>query len=389
MPRAVTVHPQLAKLKVALVHDFLTVAGGAERVLDVFHALWPTAPIYTLVADRAIMENRYAPAPIRTSFIQRLPGGLIHYKWYLALMPTAIESFDLSGYDLVISDASAFAKGVRVPPETPHLCYLHTPTRYLWSDQTSYLASASVPAVARPALSWLIPQLQTWDLKAAARPSAIIANSSVVAARLERYYHRSPVAIVFPPVDISQFSIQPTVDSYWLTVARLEPYKRLDLILEAFAKLGWPIKVVGTGSRRTELAAWARYPNIQILGRVSDRELGALYGHARAVVFAANEDAGIVPLEAMAAGRPVLAYGAGGALESVVAGETGEFFRAQTVASLVDALTRFRPERYDPAVIRHHAEQFDVAVFSDKIQAVILDLLGRSSRRGTGGSDRV
>jgi glycosyltransferase involved in cell wall biosynthesis len=176
---------------------------------------------------------------------------------------------------------------------------------------------------------------------------------------------------------VSQFSIYPSVEEYWFTVARLEPYKRLDLILGAFAQLGWPIKVAGTGSRHRELASWARYPNIQILGRIEDHQLAELYGRARAVVFAANEDAGIVPLEAMAAGRPVLAYGAGGALESVVAGVTGEFFPHQTVASLVGALTHFRPERYDPAIIRRHAEQFDVAVFATKVQAVILSLLGR------------
>jgi hypothetical protein len=182
--------------KVALVHDFLTQYGGAERVLEAFRTIWPEAPIYTLAHNPETVGHRFDTADVRTSFIQRLPGGRHRrwYKWYLPLMPRAIESFDLSGFDLVISDASAFAKGVRVPKGTPHICYLHTPTRYLWSDEADYLKHAPVPGWARPALTAVLPHLKRWDLVAAARPTAYVANSRTVAARLRRYYHRTAAA---------------------------------------------------------------------------------------------------------------------------------------------------------------------------------------------------
>jgi len=376
---------ELANLKVALVHDFLNQAGGAERVLDVLHAMWPKAPIYTLAHNpAAIPASRYAGAEIRTSFIQRLPGGVRYYKWYLPLMPRAIESFDFSGFDLVLSDSSAFAKGGRVPKTALNACYLHTPTRYLWSDRDTYWKTAPVPAFVRPLLTAALPGLARWDFAAAQRPDLYIANSQIVAKRLSKYYHRTANAVLFPPVNTDQFKPSAIVKDYWLTAARLEPYKRLDLILDAFAKLGWPLKVVGTGSRKTELAKWARYSNITFVGRVSDNELATLYAEARAFVFAANEDAGIVPLEAMAAGRPVLAYGAGGSLESVQPGVTGELFEQQTVDSLVTALEKFKPDQYDSAKIRAHAETFSVAHFSDTLQSILIQSLNqRKEHHGT------
>lgn len=374
----------LGGLKVALVHDFLTQAGGAERVLDVLHAMWPTAPIYTLVYRPEVFGTRYAGAAIHPSFIQRLPGGATRYKWYLPLMPRAIESFDLSGFDLVISDASAFAKGVKVPAHIPHICYLHSPTRYLWSDRASYLKTAPVPGLFRPLLQGMIlPKLAKWDLTAAKRPWAYIANSELVAKRLKTYYHRTAEAVIFPPVDTERFTIRSTTKDYWFTAARFEPYKRLDLILDAFAEIGWPLKVAGTGSRIADLAHWTRFPNIEFVGRVTDAKLATLYGEAKAFVFAANEDAGIAPLEAMAAGRPVLAYGAGGSLESIVVGVTGEFFQEQTVASLVAALKKFKPEQYDPREIRAHAEHFDVRTFTDTIEQVITTILSKKEQHGT------
>ncbi len=373
----ILVRPDLSNLRVALVHDLLTQQGGGERVLDVLHRLWPTAPIYTLLYRPAVFGDRYAGAEIRTSFIQRLPnpGGVAAHKWYLPLMPWATETFDLSAFDLVISDASAFAKGVKVPPHIPHVCYLHTPTRYLWNDRESYLKTAPVPPFARPVLSLVMPALQRWDYRAAQRPTAIIANSETVAERCRRYYQRSPDAVVFPPVNAAQFTRRATTQNYWFTVSRIEPYKRLDLILDAFVKLGWPLKVAGTGSRATDLARWAGAPNIEFVGRVTDDALAQLYGEARAVVFAAHEDAGIVPLEAMAAGRPVLAYGAGGSLESIVPGVTGAFFAEQSVPALVAALRAFQPDSYDAATIRAHALHFAEPAFADKIQTVIADHL--------------
>ncbi len=364
-------YPTLTGLRVALVHDLLTQQGGAERILDVLHSLWPQAPIYTLIYNRQVFGDRYADATIRPSFIQRLPWSITKFKWYLALMPRAVEALDFSGFDLVISDASAFAKGVKVPANVPHLCYLHSPTRYLWSDRESYLKTAPVPVWARPFLNLLMPQLQAWDLVAAQRPNRMIVNSQTVADRTKRYYHRTADALIFPPVDTTTFSIRPSIKEYWFTSGRMEPYKRLDLILDAFAELGWPLKVAGAGSRSSDYDRWSQFSNIEFVGRVSDTELATLYGEAKAFVFAAEEDAGIVPLEAMASGRPVLAYGKGGAVESVVPGITGEYFAKQTVQSLVAALKAFRPESYDPTAIRAHAMTFDTAVFVEKFLAQV------------------
>ena len=363
-------------LKVALVHDFLNQQGGAERVLDAFHELWPTAPIFTLIYNQEMFANRYKGARVYPSFLQKLPGfGAAKQKWYLALMPLAIESFDLSGFDLVLSDSSSFAKGAKAPKGVPHVCYLHTPTRFFWSDKDTYLKTAPIPGWARPILSLVMPLLQRWDLKSSKRPLAYIANSNEVAKRLKRYYHRNADAVLFPPVDTRQFTVRTNVKDYWFTVARFEPYKRLDLILDAFAELGWPLKVAGTGSRAKELAKWSQYKNIEFVGRVNDDELATLYGEAKAFVFAANEDAGIVPLEAMAAGRPVLAYGAGGSLESIVPGVTGEFFEHQTTESLVAALKKFKPDSYDPKAIRAHAERFDVQAFTATIESLLEKIL--------------
>ena len=358
-------HIDVRKLRVALVHDFLNQQGGAERVLDVFHEIWPEAPIYTLFYNQEMFKNRYVGAKVHPSFLQKLPGfGAAKQKWYLPLMPLAIESFNFSDFDLVLSDSSAFAKGVKVPKNIPHVCYLLTPTRFFWSDKDTYLETAPIPKWARPILKLAMPLFQRWDLKASKRPDVYIPISKEIEKRLEHYYHRKGDSVLFPPVDTRQFTIRKNVKDYWFTVSRFEPYKRLDLILDAFAELGWPLKVAGTGSRANDIAKWAKYKNIEFLGRVDDNELAKLYGEARAFLFAANEDAGIVPLESMAAGRPVLAYGKGGSLETVIPGKTGDFFYEQTVESLVLALKKFNPESYNPSAIRAHAERFNVETFT-------------------------
>jgi glycosyltransferase involved in cell wall biosynthesis len=361
------------QLKVALVHEFLAQYGGAERVLEHFMSMFPDALVYTLVYDEKRMGKAFPAHRVRVSSLQWFPRARTHYKWYLALMPWATESLQIpNDVDLVLSDASAFAKGVRVPPGIPHLCYLHTPTRYLWSVRESYVENAPIPAAVRPFVGPVLDRLKRWDYLAAQRPDAYVANSNNVAGQLKRYYDREALATIFPFVDLRRFAPSPAPSDYFLVLSRIEPYKQVDLVAQAFAELGWPLKIAGSGTRLAQYREqFAKYPNISFLGRVSDDELSDLYAHCRAFIFPPEEDAGMVPLEAMASGRPVLAYGKGGALESVQPGVSGEFFAEQTVASLTEALTAHDWSRYNATEIRNHVSKFDVTVFSEHILQVI------------------
>ncbi|MBI4185725.1 glycosyltransferase [Candidatus Berkelbacteria bacterium] len=369
-------------LKVALVHDFLTQSGGAERILDCLLDLFPTAPVYTLIYSPARIGQRYAKRKIRPSVLQTLPGAQLHSKWYLPLMTWATDRMALpADLDLVISDASAYAKGVRVPPGVPHLCYLHTPTRYLWSVRDEYVRDAPIPAWIRPFVGPVLDHHKRWDYLAAQRPDVYIANSRHVAAQMEQYYNRSADQVIFPFVDLDRFSPAPTVSDYVLTVGRLEPYKRIDLVIEACIQLSWPLKVVGTGSWLERYRHQYRsHTNVEFLGRVSDEELPQLYAQAKVFVFPASEDAGITPLESMASGRPVLAFKAGGALESVIPGVTGEFFTEQSVAALVAALGNGQWTRYTQTDIRHHAEGFARPEFERRFMDVVDRLMQRTAR---------
>ncbi len=359
-------------MKIALVHDFLNTWGGGEYVLKVFAELYPDAPIYTLSYDPSVVEEYFPGKTVVPSFLQRFPGMPRAWKYYLPLMPRAIESFDLSGYDVVLSDSSAYAKGAKTRPPTKHICYLHTPTRYLWSDRDTYIASAPIPLplIGRPVVKGIVKVLQRWDLKAALRPDAIIANSRYIARRTKAYYHRDPEFVLFPPVESARFRISSKPKEYFLVVGRQEPYKRTDLAIDAANRLGVRLKVVGGGTKLEALKKIAG-PTVEFTGRVSDAALVDLYANCRAFIFPPEEDAGITPLEAMASGRPVIAYGKGGALESVVAGKTGEFFSEQTVDSLVATLKAFDERQYDPDAIRTHAERFDKERFKERIAEIV------------------
>jgi glycosyltransferase involved in cell wall biosynthesis len=365
-------------MKIALVHEFLTQYGGAERVLDAFLELWPEAPIHTLYYDPKKMAEFYGNRTIRTSFIQKLwappPAG---YKWFLPLYPRAIESFDLTDYDVILSDSSAFAKGVLTRKPSLHISYIHTPTRYLWSDEQDYLQDAPIPSLVRPILPPVWAYLKRWDLSAAQRPDAIIANSKEVASRIRRFYQRDADTIIFPPVDTRRFTPSEATDDYWLIVGRQEPYKRTDLAIQAATRLGLKLVVVGGGSH---LDAWKKMagPTVTFTGRVGDPEVAKLMSRCIGLIFPPKEDAGITPLEVMAAGRPVLAFGQGGACETVVPGTTGEFFLEQTVDGLCTALSKFRPERYDTKKIRARAEEFDISVFEQKIEEFIAQVIAKN-----------
>lgn len=361
-------------MRVALVHDFLNTWGGGESVLKVFTEIWPDAPIYTITKKQNVVDEYFPQSKIITSFLQDAPGMPDRFKYYLSFMPRAIESFDLAGYDLIISDSSAYAKGAITPGTAKHICYLHTPTRYLWSDREEYIQNAPIPfpLVGRAVVKGIVKRLQAWDLKAAQRPNVIIANSEYIAERTRTYYHRDPDYVLFPPVEGARFGISTAPKDYFLVVARQEPYKRTDLAIQAANQLGFKLKVVGGGTKTSYLTEMAG-PTVEFVGRVPDQDLVDLYANCVAFIFPPKEDAGITPLEAMASGRPVIAYAEGGALESVVAGKTGEFFKVQTVESLCEVIKNFKPQNYDPQAVRDHAMKFDKSVFKQKIQEIIAE----------------
>ena len=354
-------------MKIALVHEYLNQLGGAERVLESLHQLYPQAPVYTLVHDRAKVGDTFADWNVQSSIIERLPGGKKHYKWYLMAMPAAIESFDFSKYDVVLSDASAFAKGVIVPPGALHICYCHTPTRYLWSDAHTYSQEVRVPRIARKFLPLALNYLRVWDRQAADRVDAFIANSQFVAKRIQKYYRRTST-VIYPPVETSKFSVSEEVGNYYVMMGRLRPYKKFDIAIRAFNELNIPLKIIGVGEEEANLRKMAR-PNIEFLGYNVDRK--RILQKALGFINPQVEDFGIAPVEAMACGRPVIAYRAGGAMETVIDGVTGTFFDEQSWESLADTIVRFKPSSYDPARIRAHAETFDTKVFQQHIASFV------------------
>jgi len=352
-------------MKVALVHDHLVQYGGAERVLKALHDLFPEAPIYTLLYDAKAMGNDFVKRDIRPSFLQKWPGAIKHYMWYLPLMPTAVESYDLSGYDLVISSTSALAKGIITSPKTLHLCYCHTPTRYLWTDTHTYLRDLKKNRLVKRLGLPFLTYLRQWDRLAADRVDQFIANSKNVSERIQKYYRR-PSEVIYPPVEIGTFQPAERVNHYYVAGGRLVSYKRFDIVVQAFNRLGIPLKIFGTGPEEKNLRKMAK-PHIEFVGKVTDQRKAELYAHALAFINPQDEDFGITVVEAMAAGRPVIAYPAGGALETVIPGVTGEFFDEQTWESLGDTVIRFRPENYNPERIRHHAEQFGPEQFRKRM----------------------
>ncbi|MBI3968159.1 MAG: glycosyltransferase [Chloroflexi bacterium] len=359
-------------MRVALVHDWLNQYGGAERVLEVLHELFPTAPVYTSMFERRAMPASYSKWDIRTSFLQRVPFARRHHQAFLPLYPIAFEQLDLSGYDLVISNKSGFCHGVITEPQARHLCYCLTPTRFLWLYH-SYARRERLGRPARLTLPPVLNYLRIWDFAAAGRVDRFVAISRAVAARVQKFYRRDST-VLHPPVDCSHYRPSSSVDDYYLVVSRLIPYKRIDLAVAAFTELGLPLKIVGDGR---DLAALRRTagPNVEFLGRRPDDEVRDLYARCRAFVFPGEEDFGLTPVEAMASGRPVIAYGAGGALDTVIEGETGTFFREPTLESLSAAVRAFDPGSCDPDRIRRHAETFDVRPFKERFRSLVASLI--------------
>lgn len=361
-------------MKTALVHDFLIQNGGAEATFKVFTEMFPNAPIFTLVYDKNKIDPSFKNKKIIHSFIQNMPFGRKKYQWFLPLMPAAIEQLNLMDYDLIISSSSAFANGIITRPEALHICYCHTPTRYLWTDSHSYVKELNHNKIIKKIIPLALSQLRIWDLAAAERPDFIIANSGCVKKRIKKYYNRES-EVIFPPVDVKRFYISSKVEldkskGYFLIGGRLVSYKKYDLVIKAFNKLGIKLKIFGEGPEFKKLKKMAK-PHIEILGKVNDIQKAELYGNAIAFLHPQEEDFGITAVESMAAGRPVIAYKAGGALETVIDGMSGDFFDEQEWEVLADTIIKFKPEKFNPADIRRYAESFDISEFKKKIENYI------------------
>jgi glycosyltransferase involved in cell wall biosynthesis len=361
-------------MRIALVHDYLNQWGGAERVLLELHRLFPEAPIYTSIWDRQRL-HAFASAQIRTSFLDRMPSARRNHQLYLLLYPFVFSRLKLD-CDIVISSSSAFAKSVSASRGSVHICYCHSPMRFAWNFR-DYVAGEALPLPLVAALSLIMPMLRRWDQRTAERVDKFIANSRTVAERIRRYYGRE-ATVVHPPVDVGEYRLGLEEGHYFLIVSRLVPYKRLDVAIDAFNRLGWPLVVVGEGRYSVALRRMAR-ANVVFLGRVDEAALKDLYCRAKALIFPGEEDFGMAPVEAMASGRPVIAFAKGGALETVAEGITGMFFQHQSPDALIEVLLSFNPRDYDPRLIRSHALKFDTKVFRQKILEEVTTAVGHDS----------
>jgi glycosyltransferase involved in cell wall biosynthesis len=356
-------------MKLALLHDWLNQNGGAEDVLEHLVRYYPAAPVHTSMYAPDLMPDSYRDWDIRVTWLDRLPGIHHHHQRYLPLYPLAFSRLDLSGYDVVLSNKSGFCHGARTGPNTLHICYCLTPTRYIW-DLASYLARENFGASVRLAARLVARLFRRWDYAAAQRVDHFIAISREIQARIKRSYGRDST-IIYPPAEVAErFLPASQTEDYFLVVSRLVPYKRIDLAVQACTQLGLPLLVGGKGRDRARLEAMAG-PTVEFLGYVPDEDLPDLFARCRAFIFPGLEDFGITPLQAQAAGRPVIAFRGGGALDTVIPGQTGVFFDEPSVESLTSALESFDDTPFDPATLRAHAMQFDSAVFRDAITGYV------------------
>lgn len=362
-------------MRVAIIQDWLVEFGGAEKVLGELINLYPDADLFALYDfvpknKRGFLHNKN----VKTSFLQKMPLAKKIYRSYLPLMPIAVEQFDFSSYDLVISSSSAVAKGIITGPDQLHISYVHSPIRYAWDMTHQYLEQTGHNKGLKGIITKMILHyIRMWDYRTGANPDLMIGNSNFIARRIDKVYRRK-AEVIYPPVDVDKFELKTEKDNFYMTASRLVPYKKIDLIVEAFAQMpDKKLVVIGDGPEYDKIKAKAT-PNIRLLGYQSDQSLKDYLGRAKAFVFAAEEDFGILPLEAQACGTPVIAFGKGGALETVKKDITGIFFYAQTVPAIVEAVSNFEiTAAFDPYAIRAHAEQFSVATFHRKISRTIED----------------
>jgi glycosyltransferase involved in cell wall biosynthesis len=355
--------------RVAIVHYWLVSMRGGERVLERLLHLFPGADIFTHVYDDRKMSATIRASKVTTTWINQLPFSRNLYQYYLPLMPMALEELDLSAYDLVISSESGPAKGIITSPHAIHLCYCHSPMRYLWDHYHLYRKDANL--LAKAAMPFLYHRLRQWDLSSSARVDTMVANSHFIQDRIRKFWRRES-EVIHPPVETRLFTPSLDVDDHYLWVGQMVPYKRPDLAVAAFNRSGLPLLMVGEGGMLKKLRAIAK-PNIRFVSRLDFNELRKAYARARALVFTAEEDFGIVPVEAMASGRPVLAYGRGGVLDTVVPGETGLFFDSQDPDALADGIERFERwlPHFDTSQAVTQANMFAPELFDAKIRAAV------------------
>ncbi len=359
-------------MKVAIVHYWLVGMRGGEKVVESLCRMYPDADLFTHVHVPEAISDTINRHRVKTSFINRLPRARRYYQRYLPLMPLALEQLDLRGYDLIISSESGPAKGIIPPPGSIHICYCHSPMRYIWNmfheyrDRSGVMTRALMPLIAH--------YIRNWDTISANRVDYYVANSATVAARVQRYYRRD-AHVIHPPVDVDAFDVLPDerIGDFYLMAGELVGYKRPELAVQAFNQTGEKLVVIGGGEMLAELRKLAK-PNVQILGSQPFSVLKDHYSRCRALIFPGEEDFGIVPVEAMASGRPVIAFGRGGATETVVDGVTGVFFEQQTVEAIIDAEQRLRSRRFDPAAIAAHARRFSADIFETQMAAYIGEL---------------
>jgi glycosyltransferase involved in cell wall biosynthesis len=351
-------------MNIAIVHDYFIQLGGAEKVAEELYRMFPESSLFATVALPDCLPPRLADVPIRTSWMQKLPRMKERFRFYFPLYPLGVSALDLSDYDLVISSSSAYAKGVRTRHDAIHVCYCHTPTRWIWNYQ-DYSRRESFGRVKHAVLPVLIECLKHWDRGASRQPDHFVANSQTVAERIQKTYQRS-AQVIHPPIDIDRFRASSEREDYYVVLSRLVGYKRIDLAVRACTELGRNLLVLGDGPDRKVLEEMAG-PTVKFFGRVSDADVEHYVSRCRALLFPGEEDFGMAPLEVAAAGRPTIAYRAGGAVETIVEGITGAFFDEQTPESLADVIERFEKMEWSPETLRLHAERFSTPVFQERL----------------------
>ena len=350
--------------KIAVVHDYFIQMGGAEKVAEEMHKMFPTAPMFTTVDNRSEIPNVLRNAPVQTSFMQNLPKVKTNFRHYFALYPLAVESLNLKDFDLILSSTSGYAKGVRKRRGAIHICYCHTPMRWVWRYD-DYAEREQFNGLKRLLLPPILASLRRWDLRAAEQPDFYIANSENIARRIKEIYGRESIVIP-PPIEVNRFTTDEPEEDFYLVLSRLVGYKKIDLAIEACKKLNRRLVVIGDGPDRKRLEQIAG-KQTEFLGRQPDEVVTKYASRCRALLFPGEEDFGMVPLEINASGRPVIAYRKGGAMETVIEGETGVFFNEQNAESLASAIEDFELRTWNRQLMRSHAEKFDTKIFTERI----------------------
>jgi glycosyltransferase involved in cell wall biosynthesis len=363
----------LQNLKIALVCDWLTTPGGAERVIKAMHDIFPNAPIYTALYNPKKVRG-FENADVRTSYLQKIPFAKNHHQMLLPWMPEVFESMNLDEYDIVISSSHSCAKGIVTKPTTLHICYCHSPMRYAWDNHHAYVNEYEMNPIMKKIGRTILHNIRMWDRLAAERVDAYCTNSHFVQKRIQKYY-RKVADVIHPPVDTKKFNIERGEKEYYLAIGRLTSYKKFNIIVEAFNALEKPLIIAGTGVEEKKLRAKAK-KNITFIGHVPESEIAHLYAGAKALIFPQIEDFGITPLESMASGRPVIAFKEGGALETVKEGVTGLFFKEQNAVGIVQAVHEFERsyKEFSPEKIREHAMKFSLDTFKEKFLSYTEDM---------------